>query len=102
MAAAVVELNALADAIRTATENHDFGPRVRVGLILFFIRGVHVRREGFEFSGASVDALEHWRNAVASALQTHGSWRCLPNLREVFVAGAVALGFAKQIFGCGL
>ena len=56
--AAVVELDALADAVRTAAEDHDLlvvgGTRFR----LVAPGRVHVRRERLELGGAAVDARE--------------------------------------------
>jgi len=54
MDAAVVELDALADAVRAATEDHDFLAVVVAHLVLDAVGGVVVRREGFELGGASV------------------------------------------------
>ncbi len=101
VAAAVVELDALSDTIGAAAENHDLRARLHVGLVFFFVRRIHVRREGLELRRASIDALENRCDAVTRALQSHSRRGGLPNLREVFVAGAVALDFAQQVARSG-
>ena len=98
MATAIVEFNPLPDAIRAAAENHDFWPRLRVGFVLVFVSRVKIRGEGLKFGGTGVHALEDGRNAIARALQAHGSRRSPPNLRQLLVARAVALYLAQQIF----
>ena len=54
MDAAVVELDALADAVRAAPEDHDFLAVVVAHLVLDAVGGVVVRREGLELGGAGV------------------------------------------------
>ncbi len=65
--AAVVELDALADAVRTAAEDHDLPLVRRIGLALFFVRRVHVGRGRGELRRAGVDALVHRHDARARA-----------------------------------
>ncbi len=98
MAAAIVELNSLPDAIGAAAENHNFGTRRGVGLIFVFVGGIHVWGERFELGGASVDAFEDGRHTVTRALQTDGGGRRLPHLCQSFIAGTVAFYFTKQFF----
>ena len=57
VAAAVVELDALADAVRAAAEDDDLLPRRRVRFALLLVGAVQVRRERLEFRGAGVDPL---------------------------------------------
>ena len=54
---AIVELDALADAVRSAAEDHDLRARRRVGLAFGLERAVDVRRERLELRRAGVDAL---------------------------------------------
>ena len=54
MDAAVVELDALADAVRAATEDHDFLAVVVAHFVLDAVGGVVVRREGLELGSAGV------------------------------------------------
>ena len=102
MAAAIIEFDSLADAIRATAQNHDLGPRLGVGFVLVLVRGIQVRRERLEFRGAGIDAFENRSNAVARALQPHGSGRRSPNLRQLFITGSVALRLAQQFFRSGL
>ena len=55
--AAVVELDALADAVRTAAEDHDLLAARRVGLALFLVGRIHVGGVGGELGGAGIDTL---------------------------------------------
>ena len=63
MHAAIIELDALADAVRPAAEDDDLVARAGIGLAfagrdpVAFIGGVHIRRQGRELGGAGVDAL---------------------------------------------
>ncbi|MNV28159.1 hypothetical protein D3C71_1193410 [compost metagenome] len=55
MYAAVVKLDALADTVRAAAEDHDFIAVVgRIRFALVFVRGVHVGGVGGKFCGAGV------------------------------------------------
>ncbi len=69
--AAVVELDALADAVRTAAEDHDLLAARRVGLALFLIGRIHVGGVGGELGGAGIDALvdRQYLQLVAMAAQ---------------------------------
>src|SRR6516165_6594652 len=77
MDTAVVELDALANSVRSPTENDHFSPIARVGLAFgrikpaALVRGIHVRRKGREFSCAGVDALVSRPQIVASAAFGH-------------------------------
>ena len=59
MATAIIELNSLPDAVRPAAENHDFRAVHDGRFVFLLVRRIHVRREGFEFRGASIHALKH-------------------------------------------
>ncbi len=69
MDAAVVELDALADAVGAAAQHHDFGAVGRFGLALFLIGGIQIGGAGGEFGGAGIHPLVDrmhvqvdWRN----------------------------------------
>ena len=63
--AAIVELDALADAVRAAAQDDDLAAVGRLGLALgrphavALVAGIEVGRARFELGGAGVDALEH-------------------------------------------
>ena len=57
--AAVVELDALADAVRTAAQHHDLLAVGGRGFALFLVGRIHVGRAGGELGGAGVHALVH-------------------------------------------
>jgi hypothetical protein len=55
--AAVVELDALADAVGAAAEDDDLAAIADLGLVLALVGGVEVGGVGDELGGAGVDAL---------------------------------------------
>ncbi len=63
VAAAIVELDSLADAVRTAAEDDHLRARRRLRLALFLARAVHIGRVRLEFRRAGIDPLV--RRAVA-------------------------------------
>ena len=69
--AAVVELDALPDAVRAAAEHHDLAPLGRGGLALFLVGGVEVGGRRRKLRGAGVHALEHRLHAVREAPAAH-------------------------------
>ena len=77
VAAAVVELDALADAVGAAAEDHDLAPRGRVGLALVLVGRVEVRGVRLELGRAGVDALVDRGDAEAPcASRGHRTRRC--------------------------
>ena len=68
MAAAVVELDSLADAVRPAAEDHDLLARLRRGLVLGLVARVQVRREALELGRAGIDAVEDGAHAQLLAV----------------------------------
>ena len=68
MHAAVVELDALADAVRPAAQHHDLLAVGRLGLALVLVGRVHVGGVGGELGGAGVDALVDRAHAQRAAL----------------------------------
>ena len=71
MHAAIVELDALADAVRPTAENHDLALVGRLRLALLLIGRVHVRRVGRKLGGTGIDALEHRTDAELQAPLAH-------------------------------
>ena len=78
VAAAIIELDALADAVRAAAEDDDFLLVGRRRLIdgaageRHVVGRIHIGRGGSEFGGAGVDALEHRPHAEVVALLRYG------------------------------
>ncbi len=68
---AVVEFDALADAVRAAAEDHDLLAVGRVGLALFIVGRVHIGRVGGELGRAGVDPLVHRADAQRVAALAH-------------------------------
>ena len=52
---AIVELDTLTDAVRTAAQNHDFAFRARPNLILAAVRGIIIWSKRFELRRARID-----------------------------------------------
>ena len=67
VAATVVKLDSLPDAIRPAAQNDHFLLVGRRGLVFFFVGRVKIRRIAFEFGGAGVHAFVNRRDAVLLA-----------------------------------
>src|SRR4030095_1722049 len=64
--ARVVELDALADAVRPRAQDDDPRSLSRPNLGLLLVRGVVIRGQGRELPRASVDGLEHRQDAKAA------------------------------------
>src|ERR1022692_707990 len=79
MAATVIELDALADAVWPAAQDHDLLAAAGVGLAGAFVIGIEVRSEAFEFRGAGVHAAEDRRHtqflAPVARRRCHSAWR---------------------------
>ena len=64
MAAAVVELDSLPDAIRSAAQNDDFLLCRRLGLVFGFVGRVQIRREALKLRGAGIHVLVYGGKAM--------------------------------------
>jgi hypothetical protein len=91
MHAAVVELDALADTIGAAAQDHDLAPLGRVRLALFLVAGVHVGGGGRKLRGAGVHALEDWPQPMPQAMGAHRRLLHPDQLREARVREAASL-----------
>ena len=100
VAAAVVELDPLADAVGAAAQDHDLRPLARVGFARAFVVGVEVRREAFELGGAGIHAAEDRGHAQLLAARAHResrlpprSWRAArPRCRSAWRGGRCRRG----------
>jgi len=63
VATAVIELNALPDAVRSAAEDDDFLPVDWLRFVLVLVARVQVGRERLKLGGAGVHTLEHRAHA---------------------------------------
>src|SRR5258708_32524632 len=93
--AAVIELDALPDAVRPASENDDFAPFGRRALVLGFERGVEVRRVRDELRGARIDAAVNGRCPELGARLSHREGIGARARGDLRVAETEALGGAK-------
>ena len=93
VAAAIVELDALADAVGSRTENHDLRPICWLRFVFFFVRRVEIRCVGFELGATGVDALV---NRNQSELFAVGAHFVFASFRQV---GEAAIG-ERGFFEC--
>ena len=84
VAAAVIELDSLPDAVGTGAENDDLRLVGRRRLVLFVVGRVEIRRHRLELGGAGVDQLEDGADALPFAQ--------FPHLLDAFVALELPLG----------
>ena len=101
MAAAVIELDSLPDAIGAAAQNHDLLAGAGVGFAGAFVVRVEVRREAFELRGAGVHAAEDGLDAEFLAAVAHFDFAYAPGFGELRIADAEPLGGAELLAGGG-
>ena len=97
--AGVVELDALADAVRARAQDDDRGLLVQRDLGLLVVGGVVVRGEGLELGGAGVDGLEDRADVQRVADAAHHRLGLVGELGDLRVGEAVALGGAQDVLG---
>ena len=91
MHAAVVELDALADTVGPATEDHDLALVGGPGFALVLVRGIHVRGGRRELRGAGIDPLEHGTDAECATMSAHVRLGNADQLRDAAVGETLAL-----------
>ena len=84
MNAAVVELDALADAVGPTADDNDLFPVTDVGLALLLVAGVHVGSGGLEFGGTGIHTLVDRAHA-----------QIVPQLAEALLRHAQQIGQAR-------
>ena len=95
--AAVVELDALPDAVRAAAQHDHLLAVGRLGLALLFVRRVHVRGARRELGRAGVDALVHGPHAERVPARADVVLLDLQQVREPAVGEARALELAQLV-----
>ncbi len=101
VAAAVVELDALPDAVRPRAEDHHLAAVGGRGLVLFLVSRVEVRREGLELRAAGVDALVDGDEPRRLAVRAHLELGAPRQVREPAVGQADLFELAQQLdAGC--
>src|SRR4029453_4711776 len=95
--AAVVELDALTDAVRTPAQDDDLGLVRTTRLVLVFVGRVEVRSRGLELGRAGVDRLVDGDDAELPAAVPELELRRPEPAREPPVRGADALGGAQLL-----
>ncbi len=89
--AAVVELDALPDAVRSAAQHHDFSPVVRLGFAFLLVGRVEVGGRGGEFGGTGVDPLVDRADVQSVAVFAHPAFGLTEQLGEAAVGESFAL-----------
>ena len=91
MHATRIELDALADPIRSRPEDDDFAARGGIRFVLALIRRIEIRRAGLEFRRARVDALVNGTDSGAMSLFADLAFGAIGELCDVVIGEAIAL-----------
>ena len=97
--AAVIELDALADAVGSAAEDHHLGAVAGIRFALLFISRVHIRREAFELGCAGIDTLEDGLEASLLALGADGVFVGAEGASDALVGEPVAFRLRQLLDG---
>src|ERR1041385_1993176 len=95
--AAVIELDALADAIRTGAENHDLRFVGWLRLVFLFVSRIEIRRVRLELSAACVDALINGNQAERLAVRAHFVFGAFGQISETTIRESSFFKGAEQI-----
>ena len=95
--AAVVELDALADAVGAGAQDDDALLLAGLGLVLLLVGGVEVRGLGLELRRAGVDGLVDRQHVVLDAQGADLALAAAGELAETLVAEAVALHAPQEL-----
>ena len=93
--AAVVELDALADPVRTAAEDHDLAPLARLRLALLLVGRIQVGGVAGELGRARIHALVHRMQPVGMPALAHDRLLQAEQVRDATVGEALALERAQ-------
>ena len=98
VATAVIELDALPDAVGATAEDDDFAVGCGRGFVFFVVAGIEVGGEAFELGGAGVDQLVDGTETMLAAegadLLNAIVARERPDFCKTLVGDAEALGFS--------
>ena len=67
VAAAIIELDSLPDAVGPAAQNNDLLLRGGRSFVFFFVSGIEIRRVTLEFGGAGIHVFVNWADAMLLA-----------------------------------
>ena len=102
VAAAIVELDSLPDAVRAAAQDDDLGSVGGGRLVFVLVRRIQIRRKRFKLGRAGIHPLEDGRDVRFGPLVAHGRRRGFPHLRQLLVACAGPLGLQQKFRRHGL
>ena len=94
--AAIVELDALADAIRPATEDDDALLLRRAHLRLVFVRRIEIRRLGGKLCAARINRLVRRHDSDGFASRAHLRFVGVPQPRQLGITEAESLGASPR------
>src|SRR6185503_4863833 len=104
MAAAVIKLNSLPDAVRPGAKDHDLATIGGLRLVLFFVSRVEIRRVRFELRATRVDAFVNRNDAESLAIVSHFVFGALSQISETPVRQSDFLEgtqlFRTDVFQC--
>ena len=98
MHAAVIEFNTLPDAVRSATQHHDFFVIGRLRFTLLFISGIHIGRFRGKLCSAGVNPFIDWVNAESMTRFTHDFIRGAQQFCETAVCKAFLFQTIQRVF----
>ena len=103
VAAAVIEFDALANAVRPATQDHHAAPArlLRRRLVLVLVCRIVIRRVRFEFGRARIDRLERGDHTHRLAIGANLGLGRAPERRQLTIGEAKLLGAAKELAAGG-
>ena len=98
MDAAVIELDALADAVGAAAEDHDFAFGAGHGLVVAaIVGGIIVRRVGLEFGGAGVHQTVAGHQPELPAQGADGVLGLAGEMGDLAVGETEGFGFGQEV-----
>src|SRR5690348_13715313 len=99
MAAAIVKLDALADAVGSAAEDHDplFAWLLGRRFVFLFVGAVVIRRVGLELGRAGIDRLVGGHDAAGLAAVADRHFAGVPDRRELPIGETELLGTASEV-----
>src|SRR5947209_1091588 len=97
MAAAIVKLDTLTDAVGSTAEDHDLFAAGRRSLVLRFVAGIKIRREAFKFSCTGVHSIKNSAYTQFFAPRTNFERIGAPHAGETRVRKPIAFGFEQLL-----
>ena len=97
MHAAIVELDALTDPVRSAAQYHDFFVAGRLRFALFLVSRIHVGSVGGELGGTGIHAFEYRTHTECMAVGAHRGFIGTQQRRQPRIGKTVAFQCAQIV-----